>query len=96
MPRMYVLVRRDLDSQYRNVQGGHALALFALEHPDLFKTWNNETLIYLGVSNLITLRAWAEKIKVPFSLFKEPDLDGQETALACYCDDHMFRELSLA
>lgn len=38
-PRMYVLVRLDLAEDYRMVQGAHALAKYALEHPSEFKTW---------------------------------------------------------
>jgi hypothetical protein len=96
---MYVIVRKDLADTYRCVQGGHALAQFAMEHPKEFKKWNNEFLIYLGVWNLIELREWIKKLsktKKNFSVFKEPDLDGHPTAMACYDSGVIFRKLGLA
>jgi len=32
MKKMFILVRKDLGSPYKYVQGGHALAQFALEN----------------------------------------------------------------
>lgn len=32
MNKMFILVRKDLDSPYKMVQGAHALAQYALEH----------------------------------------------------------------
>lgn len=53
--RMYVIIRGDLHPTYAMVQGGHALAEFALEHPETFKKWNNQYLIYLKVWNFHAL-----------------------------------------
>lgn len=61
-PRMYVLVRKDLDQTYRCVQGGHAIAAFALQNREAFCTWNNSTLVFLGVNNEIALRQWTETL----------------------------------
>jgi hypothetical protein len=80
-------------------QGGHALAQYALEHPALFREWGNQTIVYLGVRNLIDLRAWDERLKrsgKEYSLFREPDLDGHETALACFDSGEIFSKLHLA
>lgn len=98
-PKMYVLVRRDLDNTYRCVQGSHALAQFALEHPEKFKLWNNSTIVFLGVHNLNDLREWYEKVGgdgTPCSIFNEPDLDNQPTALAYYGCGESFKNLRLA
>ena len=92
---MYVLVRRDLAETYRCVQGAHALAQFAVEHPKEFRIWNNNYVIFLGVRNLIELREWHEKIE-GCSLFREPDLDMQPTALAYYGHGEIFRDLKTA
>jgi hypothetical protein len=43
--RLYVIVRKDLSESYRSVQAGHAVAEWVLHD----RTWQNETLIYLGV-----------------------------------------------
>jgi len=98
-PKMYVLVRRDLSETYRIVQGSHALAKYALEHYEPFQQWGNETIIYLGVQNLISLREWNLKLAKAgkiFSTWREPDLDHQETALACYDDGRIFEGLRMA
>jgi len=95
---MYVLVRKDLAETYRCVQGCHAVSQFALEHSGLFSIWGNQTIVFLGVSNLLALRAWNEKLTTVgkyFSVFREPDLDGQETAIACFDLGVIFKDLHL-
>ena len=94
--KMYVLVRKDLSETYRCVQGSHSLAQYALEHPREFKEWNNTTLIFLAIWNLVELRSWIIKLKQRkkvFSVFCEPDLDGHQTAIACYDAGFIFRKL---
>lgn len=98
LPKMYVLVRLDLSEVYRMVQGGHALSQYSLDHQTLFKVWGNGTLIYLGVPHLRALRYWAEKLsenQKVFSVFSEPDLDDQETAIACYDKGDIFKDLKI-
>jgi len=93
-----VCVRNDLSDTYKGVQGGHALAQFALEHSELFKSWKNGHLIYLNAHNLKSLRKWADKLSfmdIPISIFKEPDLDNQETSLACYDGGEIFKDLKI-
>jgi hypothetical protein len=96
---MYVLARRDLSETYRLVQAMHALAQYAIEYPKEFHLWNNTTITVLGVRNLIELKIWhmelLKKEKI-FSSFYEPDLDGQVTAIACYDDGRIFKDLRLA
>ena len=97
--KMYVLVREDLSDTYRGVQGGHALSLYALEHYEKFRAWNNGDLIYLGVPNLKALRKWIRhltKRDLTFSAFCEPDLDGHMTAIACYDTGEIFHALPTA
>lgn len=99
LPKMYILVRKDLAETYRVVQGAHALAQYGLEHSDFFKVWNNGTVVFLGVNNLKSLRDWKLKLqmcKKRHSVFQEPDLDGQETAIACYDLGDIFKSLPLA
>lgn len=98
-PRMYVLVRLDLSEKYQCVQGTHAVAQYSIDHPKQFAEWGNQTLLFLGVRNLIELRKWTfdlqSKYRV-FSVFKEPDLDFHETAIACYDTGEIFKDLPLA
>jgi hypothetical protein len=96
---MYVLVRKDLDETYRCVQGAHALAQFAMEHPDEFYLWNNGYLIFLGIRFPREIREWEERLRLSekkFSSFSEPDQDGVKTAIACYDTGEIFKNLSLA
>lgn len=82
--KMYVIVRNDLAVAYRCVQGAHALAQYAIEYPSRFKKWNNHTLIFLAVPNLIMLRELYRLMldnSIVMSQFFEPDLDQQITAL---------------
>jgi peptidyl-tRNA hydrolase len=108
--RMYVLVRQDLAETYRMVQGAHAVAQYSYAamkgitdkdysvFTSLYKTWNNQYLIFLGVPNLIALREWRDKLqcKPVLCCFSEPDLDGQETAIACIDTGEIFSGLPLA
>ena len=93
--KMYVLVRKDLAETYRIVQGSHALAQYALDHPVEFQKWHNTTIVYLGVRNLVELKAWNLELlkKKVASSFFEPDLDNQITAIACYDDGRIFKDL---
>lgn len=68
-PKMYVLTRLDLSPTYRAVQGGHALSKYALENTSSFQQWNNSTLVYLTVHNLIDLRKWIDKLRAKSIVF---------------------------
>ena len=96
-PRMYLILREDLT--YKYIQGGHAIAQFALEHPIEFKEWDNKYLICLSVFNGVTLRdvykslcdtdiVDEQRVFVPkynMSVFYEPDLESTlPTAIAIF------------
>jgi hypothetical protein len=81
------------------VQGSHSLAQYALDHPAEFQQWHNTTIVYLGVWNLKELREWNLKLAKSgklSSLWREPDLDNQETAIACFDDGKIFEDLRMA
>ena len=87
-PRMYLVLREDL--AFKFVQGGHSLASFALEHPELFKEWNNRYLICLSVFNGLALRTLRDQLlekKVTFSQFVEPDIESLLPTAICLFDD---------
>ncbi len=74
------------------VQAGHAVAEFLLSH----NIWKNSTLIYLGVKNENELEKWKYKIrKFPHSVFREPDIDNEMTAIAVMADRKIFKKLRL-
>lgn len=92
--RMFIIVRKDLDLVYRMVQGGHALAQFALEHREIFNQWNNGYLIFIEVEQLDDLRNLSAKLSfkdIEFSIFFEPDIN-EITALACYESVNVFKK----
>lgn len=97
-PRMYVLVRIELDKTYRVVQGSHALAQYAIDHPQEFAKWNNQYLIFLGIRFPSAIEYWTDNLNelgIPFSVFYEPDI-FQKTAIACYTSPEVFKNLPLA
>ncbi len=96
--KMYVLVRKDLDTSYQAVQGGHALAEFLIKNPDTQTEWSNGTLIYLGVKNEEELERWIYKINkknINYAKFREPDIGDQITSIALYYDGKLFSKLKL-
>ncbi len=82
-----VVVRRDLTPAYQAVQGGHALAEFCLQHSDIANSWhkNSNYLAYLSVKDETELLFLIEKAQsrgIAISVFREPDIDNQITAIA--------------
>ena len=98
--KLYVLVRKDLDQTYRVVQGAHAIVEYSLRgNQELYKEWNNSTVVFLGVRNEQALELWALKLvdrSKPFTCFREPDLKEQMTAIACIDTGEVFRKLNFA
>src|SRR4030042_6902601 len=98
--KMYVLVRKDLDETYRNVQGGHAISEYSLRgNLNAYREWNNSTLVYLGIPNGKVLELWAEKLTDKgknWVGFYEPDLYDHLTAIACIDTGEVFKKLPLA
>lgn len=90
--KMYILVCNDLGKSQQGVQGGHALAQFALDHPERFREWGNRTIVYLKADY-----EWL-KSHVPeneFSAFYEPYWGNRLTAIATYCHGNNYKQLEL-
>lgn len=90
--RLYVLISNQLSPVYGCVQGGHAVAQYLLDHPD--QQWNNQYLIYVYAD----VEKWKKRLDfyhIDYSLFNEPDLNNQLTALAVEDDGRMFKNLKL-
>lgn len=86
MKRLYVLIDQKLDVVYGCVQGGHAVAQWLLEHPN--QNWNNNYL----------MDKWRVRLDLTnkdYSIFREPDLNNQLTAIALQDDGRMFKKLKL-
>lgn len=72
---------------YQGVQGMHAAIQFMFEHPEFSKEWfvKSNYLGFLSTSNedcLKQLIEAASKAGVKFSIFREPDIGDQITAIA--------------
>ena len=96
--KLYILIRKDLPPAYRACQAGHALAEFMLRQPTQAQEWGNHTLIYLETEDEEELKFWGDKLtykEIAWEGFKEPDLDHQLTAIACYSDGKIFSKLKL-
>lgn len=84
---LYVVTRRDLFPGYQGVQSQHALAEFAFQYPEEFRTWRRESnyLAWLSVRDEDELKKLALKIGragVKLVAFFEPDVMFQMTAIA--------------
>lgn len=85
--KLYVITRRDLEPGYQAVQSMHALRQFTAEHPERDREWfdNSNYLGLLSVTdepalNVIIEQAVNQNIRL--SVFREPDIDNQITAIA--------------
>jgi peptidyl-tRNA hydrolase len=87
MDRLYVLVRSDLNPGLAMAQACHAVAAFAAAYPEECAHWKagGNNLVCLSVPSEGPLRAMAARSLERGALvtvFTEPDLHGQATAVA--------------
>lgn len=84
--KLYVITRRDIAAGYQAVQSVHAGIQFIFEHPEYAECWYKQSN-YLGLLSVATEveliglieRATAQDIR--FSVFREPDIGNQITAI---------------
>ena len=84
-PKLYIIVRNDLAPGLQAAQACHALRLFVEEHPAEEKKWYTESnnIVLLQVPNEAELLSLKKRANgYPASLFREPDVDDEATALA--------------
>lgn len=84
---MYVVGRKDLGQSYESVQTAHAGIQFQHEHPEIAKEWHDKSkyLVHLSARDLshledLIFKANLRDIKI--SIFREPDIDNEITAVA--------------
>lgn len=85
--KLFLVVRGDLSPGARAAQLCHAMREFIEHHPEIDEEWYrvSNTVVLLEVEDESRLRSLAEdatKVGAPVTLFAEPDLDNQYTALA--------------
>lgn len=84
---MYIVTRQDLAPGYQAVQGAHALRLFHEEHPEIDKEWYKVSnyLGFLSTQNEQSLQSLILRLQakdIAISIFREPDINNQVTAIA--------------
>lgn len=94
MERLHILIDENLPPIYGCVQGGHAIAQWSIENPDDFQKWNNNYLIYLK-TDIEMMKSKLERYSIPFTEFKEPDLQDATTALAILGNSNIFKKCKL-
>ena len=85
--KLRVVTRRDLNIAVQSVQASHAAIDFQYQHSVEAKEWQRKSnyLALLTVSNeqeLIKLVTKAILLGIKHTIFREPDLDNQITAVA--------------
>jgi len=76
-----------LSAGYQATQSAHSLAEFSIEHPSLYQEWykHSKALTLLSVKDehhlLYLIKQLTEK-NIPLSIFIEPDIKNQVTAIA--------------
>lgn len=85
--KLVTITRRDLSLGQQAVQSTHAAINFIFEHPERAGPWfyNSNYLCMLSVENekeLIKFIEKCEKLKLCYSVFREPDIGNQITAIA--------------
>lgn len=86
-PKLRIITRRDLSFGTQATQASHASIDFQHQYPIEAKEWHKESnyLALLTVkdeSELIKLISKAIIMNIKHSVFREPDLDNQITAIA--------------
>lgn len=87
MEKLYIVCRADLEPGYQAVQSVHAAIQFAMEHPEMTVRWfgDSNTLALLSAPNeraLLILLERARRLGLKSSMFREPDIGNQITAIA--------------
>lgn len=96
--KLTTVTRRDLNPGQQAVQSSHSLAQFIFDHPQIAQIWFKDPyLAQLSVENeedLNLLIFKLEKSNIKYSIFREPDLNNQITAIAIEPSDKSRRLLS--
>ena len=84
---LIIVTRQDFTAGYQIAQSVHAATEFFTEHPSLASQWKRDsnTVVCLAASDETHLRSIATKLQsknIDVSLFTEPDLNDQLTAIA--------------
>jgi hypothetical protein len=84
---LVTITREDLSPAQQAVQSTHAAVDFCFQYPGVASLWNKHSnyLVQLSVKNEKELRELIEHCKkkyIDYTVFREPDIDNQITAIA--------------
>lgn len=85
--RLYIAVRNDLTPGLQAAQAVHAAFFFAQKYPEVTQEWlaDSQYLVIVAVESseaLWELNHKAYSANIPFSVWSEPDLNDEVTAIA--------------
>ncbi len=85
--KLYLVTRRDISPGYQAVQACHAMRQFTEDHPEVDKEWFKVSnyLCLLSCKNeaeLYALVCKAKELGIKVSVFREPDIENEITAIA--------------
>lgn len=92
------MVRNDLTSSQQAVQAGHALADYIREHSEECQDYWNNTLVYLTTRDKESLEFLELKMSnddIKYTLFQEPDIGNEATAIASLGNNKHFKKMGL-
>jgi hypothetical protein len=98
--RLFIITRKDISSEQQAVQSTHAACEWMKAFYTSSQTWQNGTLVQCAVSDLRELESLFLLLRdrlYMFSIFTEPDINNELTAIACLIseDDKIFNSLPL-
>lgn len=91
--KLRVISRNDISLPYQAVQASHACVQFQYEHVEIANNWYNNSnyLIFLSTEDENSLKELIEKANsknIKISIFTEPDINNEITAIALEpCDE---------
>jgi len=97
--RIYTITRKDISIGQKLVQSNHASTQYLIDHsPHTEGKWNNGSIICLELGNEKSLKRWIKKLEennIKYSLFREPDMDHEITAIAALHTGEIFHGIPL-
>lgn len=98
--KMYVIVRKDIPETWYTPQACHAVAQFALDHPEHHGDWQNQNIVVLGAKTKDHFDDYVSTLRIlgiNFSCFCESYQDVGTTSLAFVSNKQIpaFKKLKL-
>lgn len=97
--RIYTITRKDISIGQKIVQSNHASTQYLIDHsPHLEGKWSNGSIICLELGSEKSLKKWMKKLEengIKYSIFREPDMNHEITAIAALHTGEIFHGIPL-